>query len=264
MTEQITTPDAPAPSAETPDLPPFTGEITPLVRALARAINVESLDSRLGEGDLHLAARLARHLTTAPSAEDREALALLDDAIARVPKIGGAGAIYEAELLSVLRAARNALTARQLAPVGSDLAAIATTLGATTGWSRDDALAVLGALAGSAPADAETVEVIAERARAVALGYGEQHDDEQGAEVLALHARHYVARALSQDNRSDLIKAAGLLLSAAASFRRLWQPLGTRVVCTFCEQPRSDLSIGSDGTTRACADCMADGEVSRG
>lgn len=49
----------------------------------------------------------------APSAEDVEALALLDDAIVRVPKIGGAGAIYEAELLSVLRAAQHALAARQ-------------------------------------------------------------------------------------------------------------------------------------------------------
>ena len=43
--------------------------------------------------------------------EAARVIALLDDAIARVPKIGGAGAIYEAELLTVLRVARTALAA---------------------------------------------------------------------------------------------------------------------------------------------------------
>lgn len=79
----------------------------------------------------------------------------------------------------------------------------------------------------TAPVDSETAEVIAERARAVALGYSEQHDDEQGAYALAVDAQHYVARALAQGNRTDLVKAAGLLLNAAASFRRLGQPLGS-------------------------------------
>ncbi|WP_163275350.1 hypothetical protein [Cellulomonas iranensis] len=55
--------------------------------------------------------------------------------------------------------ALHALAARQPAPVGPDLAAIATTLGATTGWSRDAALAVLRALAEPARADAETDRV---------------------------------------------------------------------------------------------------------
>ena len=83
-----------------------------------------------------------------------------------------------------------------------------------------------------------------------------------------MHAWPYLARALSQGNRTDLVKAAGLLLNAAASFRRLGHPLGARRTtadaCTFCGERRDDLTIGSDGTTRACADCLADGEVSRG
>ena len=45
-----------------PTLPPFEGEITPLIRALARALNAEGIDAAVGEGDLHLAARMAPHL----------------------------------------------------------------------------------------------------------------------------------------------------------------------------------------------------------
>lgn len=56
---------------------------------------------------------------TAPADEKREALALVEDAIVRVPKLGGAGAIYEAELLAVLRAARDALAARSPQPAPS-------------------------------------------------------------------------------------------------------------------------------------------------
>lgn len=33
--------------------------------------------------------------------------------------------------------------------------------------------------------------------------------------------------------------------------------------CTFCTETRDDLSIGSDGITTACADCIAEGEVTR-
>jgi len=44
--------------------------------------------------------------------EAARVIALLDDAITRVPKIGGANAIYEAELLAVLRAAREVQAAR--------------------------------------------------------------------------------------------------------------------------------------------------------
>lgn len=40
--------------------------------------------------------------------------------------------------------------------------------------------------------------------------------------------------------------------------------LGHPSICTFCEQERDDLSIGSDGLTKACQDCIGSGEVSRG
>lgn len=33
--------------------------------------------------------------------------------------------------------------------------------------------------------------------------------------------------------------------------------------CTFCDEDRDDLTIGSDGTTTACADCIAEGEATR-
>lgn len=81
-----------------------------------------------------------------------------------------------------------------------------------------------------APVDAETTEVAAERARAVSLGYDERHDDKHGAYSLAEFAQGYLLRGVQQGNRSDFIKAAGLLLNAAASFRRLGQPLGAQEV----------------------------------
>lgn len=65
-----TTPAQPEP----PILPPFEGEITPLIRSLARALNIESIDAAVGEGDLHLAARLAQHMAQ-PEPSEREALA---------------------------------------------------------------------------------------------------------------------------------------------------------------------------------------------
>lgn len=63
-----------------------------------------------------LRAVLVETATAQPNAdavERADVVSLLDDAIRRVPKIGGAGAIYEAELLSVLRTARAALAAAQ-------------------------------------------------------------------------------------------------------------------------------------------------------
>lgn len=32
-------------------------------------------------------------------------------------------------------------------------------------------------------------------------------------------------------------------------------------VCSFCDEGRTDLTTGSDGTTLACAGCLAEGEV---
>lgn len=34
-------------------------------------------------------------------------------------------------------------------------------------------------------------------------------------------------------------------------------------VCSFCHDDRPDLSTGSDGTTLACGDCIAEAEVTR-
>ncbi|WP_087507908.1 hypothetical protein [Cellulomonas iranensis] len=161
MTDQITTPEA------LDALPVGTAGVDGRGRPFVITVGVKGIDgvawlSGSDTGWIALRSSLAMPVTIrhrpdapAPSAEDRELLALLDDTITRVPRIGGAGAIYEAELLAVLRAARSAFAARQLAPVGLDLAAIATTLGATTGWSRDDALAVLRALAKPGPVGAE-------------------------------------------------------------------------------------------------------------
>lgn len=64
-----TTPAQPEP----PVLPPFDGTITPLIRSLARALNIESVDAAVGEGDLHLAARLAKHMAQ-PEPSEREVL----------------------------------------------------------------------------------------------------------------------------------------------------------------------------------------------
>lgn len=41
-------------------------------------------------------------------------------------------------------------------------------------------------------------------------------------------------------------------------------PTVSAQTCTFCDEPRDDLSVGSDGTTTACQDCAAEGEVPRG
>ncbi len=75
--------------------------------------------------------------------------------------------------------------------------------------------------------DPEHGEVAAERARQVGKGYDETIDDRHGAYALARMAQGYVLRGLDQGNRSDFIKAAAALESAAASFRRLGHPLGT-------------------------------------
>lgn len=31
-------------------------------------------------------------------------------------------------------------------------------------------------------------------------------------------------------------------------------------ICSFCEEQSDELTLGSDGETTACADCMAEGE----
>ncbi|MBO9555588.1 hypothetical protein [Cellulomonas sp.] len=73
---------------------------------------------------------------------------------------------------------------RQPAPVGPDLAAIATTLGATTGWSRDDALAVLRELAARQPETTTNAATVRRQALDDALSavarvepYSEAHGD---------------------------------------------------------------------------------------
>jgi len=93
--------------------------------------------------------------------------------------------------------------------------------------AADAVLAFLAAQPTPASVDDETIDVIAERVRHASLGYDEQHDDTHGAYRLARTAQGYVLRGLTRGNRSDFIKAASVLLDAAASFRRLGHPLGT-------------------------------------
>jgi hypothetical protein len=83
------------------------------------------------------------------------------------------------------------------------------------------------AAARAGEAEPEHAEVAEERERQVAKGYDAAHDDRHGAYALARMAQRYVLRGLNQGNRSDFIKAAGLLESGAASFRRLGHPIGT-------------------------------------
>lgn len=35
----------------------------------------------------------------------------------------------------------------------------------------------------------------------------------------------------------------------------------TNTTCSFCEEQSDELSLGSDGETTACVDCMAEGEA---
>ena len=88
-------------------------------------------------------------------------------------------------------------------------------------------------------------------------------------EALARDARSLQAARYNCDCQNGGVDAASIDADYLHAIgRRIERVLAARQVapvdaeaCTFCEQARDDLSIGSDGTTRACQDCIAEGEV---